>query len=129
MSSLETVLISKFWFTEAAKAFSSKPYNERKFTACFGASSLFVNQIWTHCRIGMKSEKLQPKHLLWTLYWMKVYPTEDVAMVTFSIGSRNTLVRKLNLTFGVLDKYLPEVHIFHLILLLQRISAIILALY
>lgn len=70
--------------------FSSRPITERKFKASFGVDPLLIDKIWASCQVGMLAERIKQKHLLWTLYWMMVCPTEDAAMTVFGIGSRNT---------------------------------------
>jgi hypothetical protein len=49
----------------------------RRFRELFGASIDIVLQVWHMMDDGgFLPEKTKPKHLLWTLYFMKVYPQE-----------------------------------------------------
>jgi hypothetical protein len=48
---------------------------DRCFRKLFGASISIVLQVWHMMDDGgLLPEKTKPKHLLWTLYFMKVYP-------------------------------------------------------
>ena len=48
---------------------------DRRFRKLFGASIGIVLQVWHMMDDGgLLPEKTKPKHLLWTLYFMKVYP-------------------------------------------------------
>ena len=53
---------------------------DRRFCKLFGASIGIVLQVWHMMDDGgLLPEKTKPKHLLWTLYVMKVYPQEAPA--------------------------------------------------
>ncbi len=53
---------------------------DRRFRKLFGTSVGIVLQVWHMMDDGgLLPEKTKPKHLLWTLYFMKVYPQEAPA--------------------------------------------------
>jgi hypothetical protein len=53
---------------------------DRCFCELFGVSIGIVLQVWHMLDDGgLLLEKTKPKHLLWTLYFMKVYPQEAPA--------------------------------------------------
>ena len=53
---------------------------DRRFRELFGTSISIVLQVWHMMDDGgLLPEKTKPKHLLWTLYFMKVYPREAPA--------------------------------------------------
>jgi len=53
---------------------------DRRFRELFGTSIGIVLQVWHMMDDGgLLPEKTEPKHLLWTLYFMKVYPREAPA--------------------------------------------------
>ena len=50
---------------------------DRRFRELFGARMEIVVHIWVMMDDdGLLPEKSRPKHLLWTLYFMKVYPRQ-----------------------------------------------------
>ena len=52
---------------------------DRRFRACFGASSIVVADLWNKIVAQAPvAEGGQPKHLLWALVHLKVYSTEEI---------------------------------------------------
>jgi hypothetical protein len=50
---------------------------DRRFRGLFGARIEIVLKVWSMLwEDGLRPEKSKPKHLLWTLYFLKVYPRE-----------------------------------------------------
>jgi hypothetical protein len=50
---------------------------DRRFRSLFGARIAIVMKVWLMLwEEGLRPEKSKPKHLLWTLYFLKVYPRE-----------------------------------------------------
>jgi hypothetical protein len=50
---------------------------DRRFRSFFGAQFEIVRMVWDMLgEGGFRPEKSEPKHLLWTLYFLKVYPRE-----------------------------------------------------
>jgi hypothetical protein len=50
---------------------------DRRFCSLFGVRMEIVIMVWDMLGEGsLRPEKSQPKHLLWTLYFLKVYPRE-----------------------------------------------------
>ena len=50
---------------------------DRRFRGLFGARIEIVLKVWLMLgEGGLRPEKSKPKHLLWTLYFLKVYPRE-----------------------------------------------------
>jgi hypothetical protein len=50
---------------------------ERKFRSFFGCSSSTATKLWNLIEIRLKQRSL-PKHILWTLVFIKTYGTEEV---------------------------------------------------
>lgn len=55
--------------------------SDRRFRATFGVSLSVATAIWELVLASYFTFelKISPMHLLWTLYFLKVYPTADVA--------------------------------------------------
>jgi hypothetical protein len=50
---------------------------DRRFRGLFGARIEIVLKVWSMLlEDGLRPEKSKPKHLIWTLYFLKVYPRE-----------------------------------------------------
>jgi hypothetical protein len=50
---------------------------DRRFRSLFGARIEIVLKVWSMLlEDGLRPKKSKPKHLLWTLYFLKVYPRE-----------------------------------------------------
>ena len=50
---------------------------DRRFRGLFGARIKIVLKVWLMLgKGGLRPKKRKPKHLLWTLYFLKVYPRE-----------------------------------------------------
>ena len=50
---------------------------DRRFRSLFGARIEIVLKVWLMLgKDGLRPKKSKPKHLLWTLYFLKVYPRE-----------------------------------------------------
>ena len=60
-----------------------KPYSIRGFKSLFGVSLETVNALW-----NLISGRHEPMHLLWALYFLKVYPTDDVFQAQFKTSKR-----------------------------------------
>jgi len=52
-------------------------YEERTRKTVFGLSDVTIQLIWTLLAASFTDAKLKFKHLLWTLYFLRKYPTED----------------------------------------------------
>ena len=53
---------------------------DRRFWSAFGISSETCHLIWTILDTNNNGPlNAMPMHLLWTLYWLKNYPTQEVA--------------------------------------------------
>ncbi len=66
------------------KTTGSIAIQDRRYRANFGVSWNVVGDVWralnkVEATEGQFATKLQRKHLLWTLYFFKLYPTEDKA--------------------------------------------------
>jgi hypothetical protein len=62
---------------------SKKPgskLNDRTFIAFYGRNSAEVAEIWDSCNERVQP-KAQPKHLMWTLMYMKLYNSMDVMCI------------------------------------------------
>ena len=54
----------------------------------FGVNIAITVKLWNHIRESLP-DNAQPKHLLWTLYFLKTYPIESVR-ITFTQTSSKT---------------------------------------
>ena len=60
-----------------SRAVGTVAMEDRCFRELFGASVSIVLHVWTAMEEGgLLPKKSRPKHLLWTLYFLKVYPRE-----------------------------------------------------
>lgn len=71
------------------------------FKLCFGIPAIVCSIVWKFIHTLLNSGA-QPDHLLWTLLFLKSYPTESVLELTFK--KRRETIRKLVLHF--VSKYL-----------------------
>ncbi len=64
---------------------------QRTFCALFGASFLTISELWNMLNpINTVSERAKPKHLLWTLIFLKVNKLEPVHLLLTGCKSRDT---------------------------------------
>jgi hypothetical protein len=60
-----------------SRAVGTVAMEDRRFRELFGASISIVLHVWSAMEeCGLLPKKSRPKHLLWTLYFLKVYPRE-----------------------------------------------------
>ena len=60
-----------------ARNIGSAAMEDRRFRSFFGARYDIVKMVWEMLgEGGLRPEKCEPKHLLWALYFLKVYPRE-----------------------------------------------------
>jgi hypothetical protein len=60
-----------------ARNVGSAAMEYRRFRSFFGARYNIVKMVWDMLgEGGLRPEKCEPKHLLWALYFLKVYPRE-----------------------------------------------------
>lgn len=64
------------------------PFSERDFHAHFGVSQETVNILWMHICSSPSEFPFTFDHLLWALYFLKVYPTADVASSFWSVSQK-----------------------------------------
>lgn len=76
---LARMIISKEALEEIAMGSMGVAKRERTFKAHFIFPPEVVAGTWNELeRQQLKPDKAQPLHLLWFLYWVKVYPSDDV---------------------------------------------------
>ena len=64
---------------------------DRRFRGLFGARIEIVLKVWLMLgEGGLRPKKSKPKHLLWTLYFLKVYPREGPGCAAVG-GSRGAV--------------------------------------
>jgi hypothetical protein len=64
---------------------------DRRFRGLFGARIEIVLKVWWMLlKDGLRPKKSKPKHLLWTLYFLKVYPREAPGCSAVG-GSKGTI--------------------------------------
>lgn len=83
--------------------------NSRRFSALCGFPPDVLPEIWAKLRTAFAVEKLKPVHLLWMLYWFKVYPSDDVSSVEWGV-SPDTFRKHRNRALWVCHETLDEVH-------------------
>ena len=82
-------------------------YTERGFSAHFGVSKYEALKIFQHINNKLKFE-FDIKDFLSCLYFLKVYPTDDNAILFVPYESKTQYKRKLNQTISVLYRYLKS---------------------
>ena len=87
----------------------NRKLTERQFRALFGVPINCVVEIFNY--IQTNSNGVKEEHFLWTLYYLKVYPTENVAEV-FIGKTAKTFKKWVNITLQLLNNNLPEVFFF-----------------
>ncbi len=71
-----------FWaareiMNQTTKKLGTAAMEDRRFRSFFGARKEIIEMVWNRLREGsLCPEKSKPKHLLWALYFLKVYPRE-----------------------------------------------------
>ncbi len=61
----------------ASRKIRTVPMEDRRFRSFFGIWKKIVKMVWNMLgEGGLHSKKSEPKHLLWALYFLKVYPRE-----------------------------------------------------
>ena len=98
-------------FEIIAKKFSNnKNLSERQFRALFGIPTDCIEEIYDH--IKDNNFGVEEENLLWTLYFLKVYPTENVAEL-FIGKTAKTFKKWVMLTLDLLNSNLPAVSFFN----------------
>lgn len=74
-------------FLICALDFLGSSYNEDSWRALFGISIHLMYILWLILdeRCNGASIGLEPKHLFWTMYWFKNYPTNRVQAFTHGV--------------------------------------------
>jgi hypothetical protein len=70
-------------FTHTISALLGHNWSERTFRAHFGVSSVTAIALWLHL-LEQPFYSFQAHHLLWTLHWLKVHNSLDVAASRFA---------------------------------------------
>ena len=84
-------------------------YQERKFRAHFGISVAAATEIWSLVMVQHWALPIDVCHLLWALYFLKVYPTWDVVAGYFRIDAKTAKKYCEFVVFVVLPAVLPPV--------------------
>jgi hypothetical protein len=63
-------------FKDISEQFMNANYTERGFSSYFGVRLLVMVEIWSY--IGVNQVGVTPEHLVWTLYFLKNNPKDDV---------------------------------------------------
>ena len=75
----------------AGRRVGTAAMEDRRFRSFFGAQFEIVRMVWDMLgEGGLRPEKSEPKHLLWTLYFLKVYPREGPGCAAVG-GSRGAV--------------------------------------
>lgn len=89
---------------EAASLPIIHTYSDRKFCAFFGVGTYEVAVIWYY----IKETGLSLLRLLWALYFLKIYPTEDVGSSVVGVD-RKTFMKHVKELTKIMNQWLPEV--------------------
>lgn len=106
------------WVRLAKLKTRSGTVSERSFSSLFGNPSVVLPAIWRHVRVPFAGAALRAFHLLWLLYWLKVYPTFDQGCV-FWKTDKDTFRGKVLFALLVVHESLPDVR--SLIVLLAHV--------
>jgi hypothetical protein len=60
----------------------------RRFAAHFGVAKQTVHILWLHLQSVISDIRIEQKHLLWSLYFLKVYTTNDVSAVHWGVDPK-----------------------------------------
>ena len=93
-------------FFEVSRCMLRRP-NERRFAAHFGCTSSVCFIIWQQIAF-VDSLGCEPKHLLWTLNFLKVYETDAIMANSWHV-CEDTFKRKVTIVIDALYTCLPEV--------------------
>jgi hypothetical protein len=87
----ELFLTGRQFKQEAMKTLQCRRLSGRQYRSHFGCSERLTALAWNRMvSDGCLPTKAQPKHLLWTLFWMKSYETEEICCSTCNVGCENT---------------------------------------
>jgi hypothetical protein len=78
-------------------------FSERRFRSAFGLGTHEANEVYSFVKSCSS-----PKHFLWALHFLKVYPTESLGSC-FSGASENTWKKWCQKMIRLLDESLPPV--------------------
>jgi hypothetical protein len=79
-------------------------FSDRKYQAFFGVGTYETAVIWHY----IKKSEVSLLHLLWALYYLKVYPTEDVGAGVVGVD-RKTFMKHVKELIKVMRRRLPQV--------------------
>lgn len=82
--------------------------DQRRIRAHFGVGVPSLILIWHFVNIPFAAAGLRPKHLLWTLYFLRVYPTEDQGANWVGV-SRLTYRLRIRQCINILNTHLRTV--------------------
>ena len=83
---------------------------ERVFRAKFGLPSEVLPLLWFKLASMLHSSGQKAIHLLWTLFWLKVYPTDDVCADTWGVTANTFNLHRLTV-LDVMHSTLNEVRL------------------
>jgi hypothetical protein len=92
----------------AAEELMGRAYQEKYFAAHFGVPLAVMDLCWNAIR-GCHA-RLQPKHLCWTLYFLKTNPGNRVCAIPADVKTWTKWVPRV---IGYLLERLPQVHASH----------------
>ena len=90
------------WYNEC-KVYVRNP-TDRNLKAFFGVTFIILENIWEFITPG----NIKPKHLLWSMAYLKLYNTEDVMSNMFKCDQK-TFRKYVRLVLLHLDEVLPDV--------------------
>lgn len=101
------------WLSDGATIFHQhKPLSWRQFVACFGLAPRLVEKVWSLLCQKYPSRPFASKHLLWTLYFLKIGMKSWDSLALALSTSHVTLRKYLFLVVSHLKQALPDVCLF-----------------
>lgn len=99
---------AKSWVRLAQKKSRRGHISSRTFSSLFGNPAVVLPALWGYVAIAFVSQELSPFHLLWFLYWIKLYDPLD-ACASFWHTDKDTFGERCRSVLFVLHESLPAV--------------------
>jgi hypothetical protein len=80
-----------------------------KFQRNFGCPPDVCRETWNMIQIKFPNSPVKPKHLLWALYFLCKYPTQEDMLYMFDVKSEKTLCKWLIMLVEMISSLKPQV--------------------
>lgn len=87
MSGSESFELAEDEVQQAVREFPLRVSSERRVRSLFGVSTSVMTHVWRMIRLSV-DRSLRAQHLLWALYFLKVYPTETAAAAVLHVDEK-----------------------------------------